>query len=138
MDKLLKDSEGNIFKAQIVSDIPKGFEDISDLEIPEELLNEEAKYLQCIEGVISKKSSADVDRRNAILKQLRDLRQPFLDAADILVNKKEDLAEDSSAERAYRVALKEVPQSYIKLDGDPKSSVDAIDLENFIWPTKPV
>lgn len=138
MDKLLKDSEGNIFKAQIVSDIPKGFEDISDLEIPEELLNEEAKYLQCIEGVISKKSSADVDRRNAILKQLRDLRQPFLDAADILVNKKEDLAEDSSAERAYRVALKEVPQSYIKLDGDPKISVDAIDLENFIWPTKPV
>lgn len=78
-----------------------------------------------------------VPRRNDILNQLRGLRQPLLAEADYEVNKLEDNAQDASAMRAYRQALRDVTDAYIKVDGDPKVSVDSLDVENFEWPVKP-
>lgn len=204
MKKILKDSEGKVVSAVIVSSIPEGY---SEITIPEELLDQELRYLEAIEvpeveaveavaevlevlevlaveaveavaeeldgeGVViieaveaveaieyvapvaavaaveavegiaahtlvQKKSSADTDRRNEILDALRAVRAPMLDELRYNIDKKEDAGEDSSALRAYRQALKDVPQAYIKVDGDPKVSVDTIDLETFEWPVKP-
>jgi hypothetical protein len=78
-----------------------------------------------------------VPRRNDVLNQLRSRREPLLKDADNEVNKLEDNAQDASAMRAYRQALRDVTNDYIKVDGDPKVAVDSIDLENFAWPAKP-
>jgi len=139
MKKLLKDSEGNVFKANILSgSIPDGYVDISHIEIPEELKDLDYKYLCCTdEDIIVKKDTADADRRNLILAKLRELRAPLLADADIAINISEDMGRDTAQLRMYRRALRNVPQRYIKVDGDPKVSVDSINLENFKWPEKP-
>lgn len=87
--------------------------------------------------IIQKKSTADKDRRNAILNILRELRAPLLVEADILVNIAIDTGVGEAEAKAYRIALRAVPESFIKVDGDPKVAVDSIDLENFEWPIKP-
>lgn len=132
----VKDQDGNIYKITLVAgaSLPEGFEEI---EIPEELQSEDLIYLEEVDGVVQKRSTADRDRRNEILDQLRELRKPLLDEADIEINKIIDAVGDHSAWSTYRQALRDIPAGYIKVDGDPKVAVDTIDLENFNWPQKP-
>lgn len=188
--KILKDENNNIFKANIVSNIPEEYTDITDLyEADESLDGVASEYLEVAhqaaiaysapdgitpekwskEGeedvyadpndeswsytaeaievpevlaspekwIASKKSDADKDMRNKILEELRYNRSPLLAEADVEINKLEDASADSSAWRAYRQALRDVPAAYIKADGDPKVATDSIDLDNFSWPEKP-
>lgn len=131
----IKDIDGNIYRITIIAGaIPEGFEEIT---IPEELESEELRFLEVVDGVVQKRSTADVTRRNEILDKLRELRKPLLDEADIEINKLFDADGDISAWKIYRQALRDVPAAYIKVDGDPKVSVDTIDLDNFVWPSKP-
>lgn len=103
---------------------------------------EAAPAIEAVEAVpahyiIQKKSTADVDRRNEVLDKLRKARVPLLAEADIQINKLFDTDADTTAWKGYRQALRDVPGTYIKVDGDPKVSVDTIDIDNFVWPTKP-
>lgn len=56
--------------------------------------------------------------------EVRDKRAPLLAAADIEVNKREDIGEDASGWRKYRQALRDLPRQ----GGFP---------ENVEWPTTP-
>lgn len=79
-----------------------------------------------------------IPRRNNILSQLRGKRTPLLMEADIEINKIIDANGDHSAWSTYRQELRDIPSLYVKVDGDPKVSVDSLDVENFVFPTKPV
>lgn len=185
MKKILKDSDGNIFEATVISGVPAGFEDITGIMQKDVSLDSiDNQYLEAIEVpavdyvapvaevlavpevladdgvtvttpavdyvapvdevlavdrhfVIQKKATGDVDRRNAILDKLRALRAPLLVEADIEINKLLDINADATAMRTYRQALRDIPGTYIKVNGDPKVATDTIDLKNFIWPVKP-
>jgi len=41
--------------------------------------------------------------------------------------------------KAYRIALRDVTDNYKNHDSDPAhaAALDALDLENFVWPEKP-
>ena len=103
------------------------------------------EYVDAIEHVpyeapfytIQKKSSADQDLREVKMNQIRAVRSSLLVEADIEINKLEDVAGDSSAWRTYRQALRDLTATYKKVDGDWKVSVDSIDVESFVYPTKP-
>lgn len=156
----VRDVQGNLYKwIAITGSLPQGFEDISGVAVPEDLKDMDIKFLECVDvdevaeeldedgnvvvefvaahRVIQKKSTADKDRRVETLDKLRQLRDPMLSEADIEINKRFDADEDISAWKTYRQALRDVTSTYIKTDGDPKVSVDNIDLETFVWPTKP-
>lgn len=136
--RIVTDENNNIYKLIAVSgNLPEGLIDITHLEIQEELQGLDLKFLECVDGVIQKKSTADIDRRNEILQKLREVRQPLLDKADIEINKLLDTDGDLTEWKAYRQALRDVPAAHIKVNGDPKVSVDTIDIDNFVWPTKP-
>ena len=79
-----------------------------------------------------------IKRRNNILAQLRGKRAPLLIEADVEINKIIDANGDHSAWSLYRQELRDIPSLYIKVNGDPKVSVDSLDVENFVFPTKPV
>lgn len=55
---------------------------------------------------------------------IKEQRSPLLVEADYLVNKAEDLGRDAAPFRAYRQALRDIPQTYQNA-GD------------VVWPTKP-
>ena len=142
--KILKDANNNIFKTPVTSYVPEGYIDITDsYELDESLNVVDEQYLEVAfdqdseKWIASKKSDADKDMRNKILEELRYNRSPLLAEADVEINKLEDASADSSAWRAYRQALRDVPAAYIKADGDPKVATDSIDLDNFSWPEKP-
>jgi hypothetical protein len=56
----VKDENGNIYKVSALAGaLPEGFEWIS---IPEELLSEEPRFLEEVDGVVQKKATADADK----------------------------------------------------------------------------
>lgn len=76
-------------------------------------------------------------QRESKLSKLRDKRNSLLTEADHEVNKKEDASEDASALRAYRQSLRDVTDAYKDENGDASSAVDALDVDSFVFPTKP-
>ena len=86
---------------------------------------------------IKKTSTADQEIRQAKMDQLGVLRSPLLAEADIEINKLEDNSGDSSSWRTYRQALRDITETYKKVDGNWKVSVDSLVVADFIFPVKP-
>lgn len=86
---------------------------------------------------LKKKATADQSMRESKMQMLRLKREALLADADIEINKIEDASGDSTAMRAYRQALRDVTETYKKVDGDWKVAVDSIDVDTFEFPAKP-
>lgn len=144
--KILKDNKGNLFRAQIIHSVPEGFT-VVDAVCPDSLKDVDINLLEVYTvqetsskpayQSLRKKTTADIILRNKKLDKLRELRKPLLIQVDIEINILEDQGLDSTAMREYRQALRDITKQYVKVNGDPKVSVDSIDLANYSWPTKP-
>lgn len=85
------------------------------------------------------KQDQTLQSRKDKLNELRKLRDIKLKEVDVMINELSlGIRTDKQAIIDYRQALKDVPNQYIKVNNDPKVSVDSIDLANYVWPTKPV
>ena len=122
-------------------EIPSGLE-----QVPQHLLEGVLKAVPTIldptitenKWVIQKKASADLELRKNKLNELRSLREPLLKEADIQINKLMDANLNALPWRTYRQTLRDITKSMLKVNGDPKASVDSLDLTAFIFPVKPV
>ena len=102
----------------------------------------EVKGVTGVKGVpahyrIKKHSKADQALRQAKIDELSILRQSLLVEADIEINKLVDNGQDASAFRTYRQALRDITESYKKVNGDWKVAVDSLVIEEFVFPSKP-
>lgn len=86
---------------------------------------------------IQKADSTDQRLRDDKMNSVRSERNKRLASADVEINKLEDAASDSSAYRTYRQSLRDVTETYKKVDGDWKASVDSLEVSTFSYPTKP-
>lgn len=86
---------------------------------------------------ITKKANADQSLREVKMQQLRVLREPLLQEADIKINTLMDTDADASSWRSYRQELREITEPFKKVNGDWKASVDALVVEEFQFPSKP-
>lgn len=86
---------------------------------------------------IKKTTDADQQLRQAKMDQLSALRAPLLAEADIQINKLEDNGGDSAPWRTYRQALRDITETYKKVNGEWKVIVDSLIVEEFVFPAKP-
>ena len=124
-----------------VNDIPT----LVDEETGDAFLDPDWSHVDAVEafaGVkahyrIKKTSAADQEIRQIKIDKLSLLREPLLAEADIEINKLEDNAGDSSVWRTYRQALRDITETYKKVDGDWKVITDNLVVSDFVFPTKP-
>jgi len=194
--RYLLDNDGNVFKANVISEVPEGFTDITDgLAVDENAQELDSQFIEALEitevpavlavdehwtdgenivlnandiptltdengdpyldpdwshvdaveaadGVpahyrVKKTSSADQELREAKMDELRALRDPLLDEADKVINTLEDDGADASAWRAYRKSLRDITETYKKVDGNWKVITDSLVVSEFVFPTKP-
>lgn len=74
---------------------------------------------------------------NSVLGQIRHLRNALLSAADVEIYKLEDLGQDASLMRSYRVQLRNCTDSLKNEDGSAKLECADIVAENYLFPVKP-
>lgn len=87
--------------------------------------------------IIQKSALADLELRKAKLNELRARRQPLLDAADININILLDAGLSMTAMRKYRQKFRDITKPMIKTNGNPKVSVDTLNVASFVFPVKP-
>lgn len=89
--------------------------------------------------ILQKTSTADQAIRQAKMDELSLLRAPLLAEADIKINILEDAGDSASSMwRTYRQALRDITETYKKVDGDWKVITDSLVVADFVFPAKPV
>lgn len=101
--------------------------------------NDDVLELELMEAehvVFSQKET--LKERNDKLNQLRESRDAKLREVDVMINELSlGIRSDKQAIIDYRQALKDMPNQFIKTNGDPKVAVDSIDLAGYVWPVRP-
>mgnify|MGYP003122778637 CR=1 FL=1 len=131
------DGENSVYNA---NDIPTLTDDDGNPYLDPDWTHVDA--VEAVDGVpahyrVKKTSSADQELRQAKMDELSLLRAPLLTEADVEINKLEDNGGDSSAWRTYRQALRDITETYKKVNGDWKVITDNLVVSEFVFPTKP-
>jgi hypothetical protein len=143
MRYIIKTPDNKIIYMEVISSIPRLPEDFEIVGLESEV-NPSAIDLtvaSLVNGVLIEDSDKVLAKRqvkaNSVLDSIRALREPLLKAADISINIKEDIGQDTSDLRAWRTALRTCTDSFKKVNGDAKLSCEDMIPEEFVFPVKP-